>query len=360
MSPIDDWPFWGEDPWTAGVIWKKWVATGDFLLDTTMAVAVTYTATAIMSADLTTVIAVAETYTPQAGATFNANTTVTAIAVGIYTGDADFVTTSTVTANAGATFTGDADFVTTTTISVSETYTEYVLPSEISNLIGWWDADSRSTIISQNTGVAVVDGDSPEPIKQWDSKVGSVSLVESKTGNQPTWTKDEWNSLPTFTFGTAERLQIIAGGGISGFNHVYAYTVCMAVDSAGIISMVHADTNNPSFVGRVETWAGGVMRNNTTGEIESVSKTARMWMITAISGGDQKARTWSSNGASAGPSTITQDTTPGLCTQLNIGRDLINAKDANGTLGEVLVYSRELTSGERNDVAYYFETKWNI
>lgn len=216
------------------------------------------------------------------------------------------------------------------------------VPQTISSLVGWFDA-------TRITGLA--DG---AAVGQWDDLSGaSRHLLQSTGANQPTYQTNELNSNPVVRFdGSNDTLATNAFTAEAQPHTIFSVVRFASIAASSYIfdGIGTADRHALFYFtgsSQMEQYAG----SSITGGAPSVGTGLIFSSVF--------------NGASSelfknGTSVATGDCGGNLITGLTLG-GRFNAIDLlNGDIGEVIVYNRALSVGERQQVEDYLTTKWGI
>ncbi len=221
-------------------------------------------------------------------------------------------------------------------------------PQDITNLVGWWDASSPTTVI--NTAGAV---------SEWRDMSGKNNTLVQPTGAQkPTTGTRTLNGLNVLDFdGTADNL--IAPSALYGLsNGENTFFIVMVDDNTG-------DAQH-RFIGGTGAGTERFIMQNTATNLTALNRltSASGPQITvardtsphiAVSRRSLVDHTIWQDGSSTG-STANQESF--TMTSLIIGAQAFNANRLNGVLAEVIFFNRALTNAEINTVSAYLAAKW--
>jgi len=222
--------------------------------------------------------------------------------------------------------------------------TEPFVPTDISELKGWWDASDSDTITK----------DGSNRVSQWDDKAGTYDWVQATGGKQPLWKSSDQNSLDTIDFSGSRYMTV------TGETLTQPTTYCMAL-------LLPNNDSTVDVIYRFGLAAYNIFRKTATDDqFESVNTTALSFTETGL------ADTWKStactaNGASS--SLLMNNTSKasgdsGTVSANNSWWLSVNANNFNGwgdtTFGELIVYEKLLDSAELASVNTYLVNKWGI
>lgn len=260
----------------------------------------------------------------------------------------------------------------------------YVAPNQIPNLSLWYNASASSTVVNgvstNNFNAAVVNGSS---ISKWVDlqKLGGDSNVNGGSGKNPTYTIPIQNGLGSVTYNSANgnNLDInpvstfIPGTGLTGMTvYVLARPTTLA---AGVWPLTVSDTElgiwwngtNWSVGQSIGNYGTSTVTNDTTkfhiyGMVFDGSQTGNANRMQFRY--DKAGRTLTFTGT-IGANTGTGASAPAY---FFFGGDN-RAKSVNATftgtymdgyIGEVLIWTRTLSSSEVSSVELYLNQKWNL
>lgn len=218
------------------------------------------------------------------------------------------------------------------------------LPSSISGLFAWWDADDAATVVDGGSGV-----------ESWTDKAGSSFVM------QPPSVAARPATATSVGFGGGQRTYIsfdgsddeleVTGTGLS----TGARTVLIAAHHRGGSGVQNffndggGDWWTDNGNGFLRVWDGGSTRQVSIGNVENPSVLVRTHKA------DGTHDVWVDgvkDGISGGTSTNNSGGT------INVGGSFDPNRYGNWDAGEILIYDRELSDGEIVDVTNYLSTKW--
>jgi hypothetical protein len=232
-------------------------------------------------------------------------------------------------------------------------------PSDISGLVGWWDASDSGTITSSN-------GD----VSQWDDKSASGLNVSNAGSNVPQTGINTLNSLNVFSFDSGDRLDVTPVTKIcnSAFSIFTVFRKTGANASSGFEA--HPFAMSSGFVGRPFTgWSNSattsryyIGTSSSTGFASLRSATSwGIWTLTAQDTSGSALLSQRVDGAFDHSATLTPSGGWSTASQ----RVTIASRDDGGVqlrgdIAEIVVYDTLLSAGDISDVETYLNTKWAV
>lgn len=224
------------------------------------------------------------------------------------------------------------------------------LPSDVSNLELWYDADDATTIT--DTG-GLVD--------QWDDKSGNSRNLISSGTDRPTITTDSGDAA--IQFSGAEFLSVT---GLSTFNtsgEASIFAVMRQTVTTGTQSFFVIANSSNDDIPLNRTQSGSATRSEFDGTTQSrvdlaVSIDTLRRYIVARHDSANNSDIVNNLGNSA-----TDISTGGLAQNAEkvfVGRDRFAGNFFNGFLMELGYYSRRITDLERTDIEDYLASKWSL
>lgn len=214
-------------------------------------------------------------------------------------------------------------------------------PTNISDLIAWYDASDTTTITESG-------GD----VSQWDDKSGNGNhLTQGSSTEQPGTGNNTQNGLNVLDHDGTEYLQrtTFVGGALS-----QPTTVFLAADTSTAASDYYFDSANTSnrqtsFLSGgndVQMFAGAVLGfsgNPGSGTFDQLTflfdtTSSEFWV----------------NGTSQGTGSVGSQTMVGFTEYARFN----GAQASIGDVGEIIIYDKELTTTERQQVETYLKDKW--
>ena len=255
----------------------------------------------------------------------------------------------------------------------------YVTPNQIPNLSLWYNASASSTTVNNvatnNFQGAVVNGSS---ISKWVDlqAVGGDANVTGGAGKQPTYTIPIQNGLGSVTYNSANsnNLDINPIGSWaklqSGFT-IYSVLKITSLPAANKQIVVTDANLGHQWSGTY--WQVGAAGGLATAQSTTVSTSAWTMHGMIFDGSFTNAnQTTQNNGRlkyrynktgqaltfSANPGTQTSN----AATVMYIGGNNRNAPTSymDGYIGEILIWTRALTTVEISNVEYYLNQKWGL
>jgi hypothetical protein len=235
-------------------------------------------------------------------------------------------------------------------------------PKSISGLVGWWDAADSSTI-TVATGVS-----------DWRDKSGVGSgktLLQTTTANnQPAYTATIGGKAAIFYDGTNDELATSGNVTLMGADYtwtVFSVSRADAQGAAGIVNQDDLSSPRPPQLQRMwlNTFPSArstrvFITNSADSSVGAISGAAVLQSTPFVLTSSQSADTsniWV-NGASNGNSAVTPKAVQ-FSKKLFVG-SLSGGSFWNGAIAEVVIYSRALTTSERQAVERYLGKKWGI
>jgi hypothetical protein len=232
-------------------------------------------------------------------------------------------------------------------------------PSSISGMIGWWAADSISS----------VDGTEQT---SWSDLSGNSYTLTAATGLGPTWETAEINSLPAMKFNGSSQYMSnnTAAANFSGADLPRTFFLAIkTVTESGTDAHIAAGSStgaNPLF--EVDTNAGKprlVVRDDggtTAAPQGSVGLGTVAWKILTVETSGTSCTMWI-NGSSQTVSPTAADVGT-----ITINRFTVGARFSNGTINnysdsliaEIIIYNSALGSTDRGNVETWLNSKYAI
>jgi hypothetical protein len=238
-------------------------------------------------------------------------------------------------------------------------------PAGISDLVGWADMQDASGYTLNGSDVASIV-----------NKAGSASWSQANASLQNPFSAAALNGFPCVQARGVDGCDLKSTeaavyNAVAG-SLAYTLFIVAELDTLDRTDAIFAVGNSGVAANRTRFWG-----QSTTGAGRWISQTVNDAGTTvsvnsaASSDGNPRVLEWwspgttvsgSRDGAAADPSGATQD--PGVLTPNNSA--LFSRPDSSedfefdGNFGELLLYARELTSGERSQVRAYLGAKWGI
>jgi hypothetical protein len=369
MSPIDDWEFWGEDPWYSGAIWKEFVTGAQIACATNVECSLTYEAKPTFDIQLESTVEVEDTYEPQTGASISMSSLVNNIPLNIdMTLDTGNITcTSTVSATMGVTFSEEINIISASTVTVNETH-ELFFPDDINKLITWLHGTDYQNIINQSTGTAIADpvAESGCRVKFWANSSGATVVAgQLNTDKQPIWTWDAGSEVGYLTFSASSLEHLVAY--YSGLGSLGNYTVFAVVGSSASDDYLswYVDLPNGEGSRRFRRAFGTTDVHafvDSGGTERGVSRSKSGFIIaTQVNGSSTATYIIRNSGGETTDTSHTSVFTAGTSHNLVLGGRSTSASNPpsvtaflNGIIAEIAIYSGMLTANEQSALIAYF------
>jgi hypothetical protein len=234
-------------------------------------------------------------------------------------------------------------------------------PRSLAGLIGWWDAADSSTI-TVATGVS-----------DWRDKSGVGSgktLLQTTANNQPAYTASIGGKAAILYDGTNDELATSGNVTLIGADYTWTMFSVSRADAqaaGGIINQDDFLSPRPPQFQRM--WANTFpsarstrvfITNSADSSVGAISGAVVLQSTPFVLTSSQSADTsniWV-NGANNGNSAVTPKAVQ-FSKRLFVG-SLSGGSYWNGAIGEAIIYSRALTTSERQSVERYLGTKWGI
>lgn len=251
----------------------------------------------------------------------------------------------------------------------------YINPNQIPSLSLWYNASASSTIVNgvttNNFNSAVVNGTS---ISSWIDlqNIGGPSNVNGGAGKQPSYAIPIQNGLGSVLYNAASQnnLDINPTAWAQNLSGFTIYTVARPTSlPATLFPLVATGNTNFGIWWNGTNWSIGQSLNNY-GTVTVTNDTTKFHMYSLLFDGSQ---TGNSNRLQfrydRAPKTLTYTGTIGTSTgSINyffFGGNNRNVGATQGTymsgyIGEVLIWTRILSSTEISSVELYLNTKWNL
>ena len=223
-------------------------------------------------------------------------------------------------------------------------------PDDISDLVGWFDADAI-TGLSDGNGIS-----------QWDDESGNGNHAEQSTSSeQPTYETNELNSKPIVRFTSSSSQAFDLPDSIistdSSF-HIFIVASCNDWDSTLQTLMGLGVANGDSTIIYSVGDQGVSFDHGDDAYITSSALSDSTFYIISC-GYDNSSNTLEGfvDGVSQGTDT---DAGTGTQTSNSIGSYRRTLWFWDGDIAEVIMYEKALNSTERQNVETYLEDKWGL
>jgi hypothetical protein len=217
------------------------------------------------------------------------------------------------------------------------------LPSDISSLSNWYDANDEDSITK----------DGSNRVSQWDDKKGSDDLLQATGGNQPLFVNVGQNGLHEISFAGDRTMETSSGSTKTQPITIYLATklpvndtntrrIIQGEDTAGLIFL---GNNSPVYIIDI----GGTAFNGAVGSTPDTWALLKLFLDgadTSFFAIDEVTITTGSLG--------TND-----LTGLDIN-DEAGSNYANGIMGEICIFDGALSAEDNASMITYLSDKWNI
>ncbi len=231
---------------------------------------------------------------------------------------------------------------------------DFFIPTQISNCILWLDPSDSSTLTLSGTTVLSIQDKS------------SVASSFDQGTSKPISTRSI-NNLPTLNFPVANSANGIGTTNKTQYNNITQCSL-FVINRPTFVSL--APGYNPGFFGLRSTtvtsvswhvgsnYSGFIRWNGTSQQFPSLTIAQNEINLFEYIQGPTSFQTWK-NGSGGGVITSTQPSQTGL--PMSIGNSAIgNGEGFQGQIGEVIFYSRVLTTEEREQVEGYLAWRWGL
>jgi hypothetical protein len=222
------------------------------------------------------------------------------------------------------------------------------VPSDITGLWGWWEADT-------NGGLA--DG---ATIQTWPDQSGnSRDLAQATSGNRPTVQTNELNSLPIIRFDASAASYFT----VPNMSALTAGTVFLLVKidadpppgdlQSGLWNMGSTDGDHhfPYTDGNVYDGWGSTVRKSTGNPTLSISSAFRLYCVSSSSG-DWTSWFDGTQHFTTATNTVSFPATP------TFGRSFSTNWYLDGDVAELFIFDSALSTGDRQLMEAYIIDKW--
>lgn len=253
----------------------------------------------------------------------------------------------------------------------------YVPPSSIPNLSLWYNASASSTIVNNTTtanfDTAVVNGTA---IGSWIdlSGAGHPSNVNGGTGKKPTYTIPIQNGLGAVTYASASSNNLDINP-IAWFDGLTGFTLYVLARPTSLpataFPLVVTDLSSGIWWNGTN-WSVGVTAGNR-GTVTLTNDTTKFHRYGIVYDGSQTGNANRLNFAYDGVDqtltfTGTIPATTGADAYMYFGGNnrsggaggALSGLFMNGYIGEVMIWTRALTTAEQINVEAYLKTKWGL
>lgn len=224
-------------------------------------------------------------------------------------------------------------------------------PPDIADLIWWLDASDSATI-TETAG----------SVSQWDDKSTSgYNVVQGTGASQPITGTRTLNGLNVLDIEINDYLSGSANSALLstlGSDNHTIFVLCSVDDntaSRSIIRGMNASNNTRYFIGIRPDPAVEVTFNTNTTSYSGAMSTGTAHILAAYKdvGGSPSAKFIFNGNSTSGSGS------DGSIVNIGIGRRTNSAVEQwDGTVAEIILYNRVLSTSEINQVGNYLETKW--
>ena len=244
-------------------------------------------------------------------------------------------------------------------------------PSDLTSLVGWWDADDGSTLYDATSGGNLVTTHNAQ-VKRWEDKSGNANHATQNDANGPKiqTTSNTLNSKPVMRFAAASNSMLVVAAS-SDF-------VADLLTVVAVIRTSSADTNR-GLVGRWGTVGNyWLLRHRSFGSpnlpdavIRNSANNANIAQAATTQVNDGNGRLLGSSMETGGDlrifvdaveeGTTSQTSNRSGTTEMYIG-SFTNAGATNGLTGDIaeLVMFRSAVDADRESAEGYLAHKWGI
>lgn len=238
-------------------------------------------------------------------------------------------------------------------------------PLAISGIVAWYDASDVATLW-ENSARTIPAADNADVIGAWDDKSGNgYHVIQATTANKPTLRTSVQNGKPIIRFDGTD--DFLANTSFPDFGDAYTAFVVARYDSAadanqGIFEVSNG-TVNTGFLLFFQTatlreaWRG----RDASGNVDVLSSADIRDATWRIHSGSNSgvSLAFLLNGVSQGTAVYTTPN-PNTLNRLDVGRTNAAGFLLMGDIAELVIFSRDLTAGEKTAVRTYLNTKWTV
>jgi hypothetical protein len=232
------------------------------------------------------------------------------------------------------------------------------LPSDISGLTLWLDADDAGTITDAGAGA----------VSQWtDKSTNAYALAQGTAGNRPTTGTRTQNSLNVIDFdGSADHLLLTnAPINNSSTGAWTVFAVVLADSVTGVHSAVDGDgpgTRVGQYLrtnGTAAESIGFVAANAKNDGAGATLSTATAYLLRSVNDGSSTIEMFV-DGSGNGTTALSGSQNYSATCSLFIGQIQGAASRWDGWIAEVIDYDTALSGGDISDVETYLTSKWGL
>jgi hypothetical protein len=263
-------------------------------------------------------------------------------------------------------------------------------PRSLSDLAIWFDATDRASLFTNDAQTTTVAADN-DAVAVWRNKAGSVHPVQTVANNRPKWRSSSINSVPALEFdGTNDVLASDPAFDLADTKAITVFIVGRGASAAQSAGLCLGRNNSSFFTSGYGQIGNDGSTNNTIGRFYGIGANTLNYLARSIShtlttnfidvhrfsvspaveeawvNGVSKTVTNRATGSGNMPvSDWLSQGTGSHKIWLGGGRDSLTSGNAatfwvTGVIGEVLLYTRTITTAERTRVQNYLSKKWGI
>lgn len=253
-------------------------------------------------------------------------------------------------------------------ISTARTLTQSAPVSSIKNVVLWLDSTAEGAYLNQNDSADIDYGDT---IKSW-KDVSSVTtdkltVTQATQGDQPTYTMDGINGLPTIRFDSAIDTQKLSGTAPTDFRTdqtVFVVFKWRASNANG--ANLFALDGTTTFTTTIKVGTDGVLDifdYNGSAEADNLTfslSAENTQILTRTYNTASNVSQLYINGTSIATNTASVVGNFGLASTITIGNSATEVKTFGGDVGEIIIFERALKTEERKSIENYLSKKWGV
>lgn len=251
-------------------------------------------------------------------------------------------------------------------------------PTNLNGLQVWLDGSDSSTMLQSSGGSPVASNG--DPIGVWRDKSGnSYHATQTDGTKKPTFRTNVKNGKSVVRFdGTNDHLQLVGSTSFLKFLHNSNSTVFVAAKNSGAGNSMLLCSNNGTgsntgfwfyYPGTTSFWP--IATNGTTANVvysleSSITNTNYNLMMAYTKAGDptasERVKNYNNGSLLSGANTLTNAADSG-----NSGFDVfvgsgssVSNYPLNGDILEILIYNQVLSTGDRQKIETYLNSKWSI
>lgn len=234
------------------------------------------------------------------------------------------------------------------------------LPSALSGLVGWWDAQDTGTITEVGNDIS-----------QWDDKSGNaLHFVQATGASQPLLVASGINSEQAVRFYDDGTLKYMTATDAAAMDYT-AFDIFAVVQRSGdqgtnetFFTKWRPGSNRREFHGYFSATDYATLQTSTDGTSTALV-TAQAVSAVALSTAVVVEMGWDGATLYVRVNNSTQDTAAASAVyngtgEMSIGANSDGSQPMNGLVGEIVMYNRYLASSERGAIYSYLVSKWSI